>query len=150
MSSVNCIGTVYGCVRCAPYGAEVQNTAEYAPSSSYIPMVSYHPLACIATRNDLRKIFFTARRRFVWSPSLRFPDFQQPPRGFRVLDPDLWANHHGPSGHAPFLPSRNTTDFHSATFCNFATGTPYISQAFGIGRILSAPEWRFQPVCLLL
>lgn len=115
MSSVNCIGAVYGRVRCVPYGLEYMH---YTPSSSYIPMISNHSLACIATRNDLRKIFFTARRWFVWSPFASLPDSQRP-RDCRVLDPDLWANHHGPSGHAPFLPSRNTTDSHSATFCNF-------------------------------
>lgn len=46
----------------------------------YMPMISNRPLACIAARNDFRKIFFTAR---WW-----FPRFSATPR---LPGPEPWS-----------------------------------------------------------
>lgn len=83
---------------------------------------------------------------FLHGPPVVSPIFSNPEAsGSWTLASGLWANHYGPSGHAPFLPSRNTTESHSAPFCNFCYR--YITQASGIGRILSAPVGFSRFVC---
>lgn len=82
-------------------------------------MISNRPLACIATRNDLRKIFFTARRWFPrFSATPRLPG----PGPWPLASGQITTDHPGtPLSYLPETPP-SPTRHHSVTF---ATGTQH-------------------------